>query len=610
MYTRVRYKSFDQLSFIDLLVYSKLPPHPFWSYLEPKVDFTFADRLCAVLYSGRGQRPYPPSLKLKVHLLQAYENLSYRGTELHIVGDLFFKRFSGVPVDFIGFDHSTIGKDRARLGPAMFQACHLYILAQLYSLGLWGDRNEQWIIDSFPCQIGVVMVGAYRLIQQAMLRILQQLKRSYPSLYQLTTKSLELESVTRRLSAQSTDKDQMLAFSKLAAEAYALLNWFDHEDIVPLMQSWKNPKARQKSLELQALLEQILIETCRPVDPDSQPDLDEGSEVAHGSPEPPSLEASSSHSPEPEAASHPDPDEGSEGVHSSLEPPSLESPFSHSPEPEASHPIDAIAYEKIPRKDRPAHRIISAHAPEARLGAKSRFVMTKGFKVQNLCSTRSVILDTRVIPASEPDRVAMVDMVRGIQSFFHVTPRTLLGDTAYGYGKERLALAALGIEVVAPVATRNPTGLYDISRFTYNREKNVYTCPNGKETVRFYDKPQIEGFQFEFSKKDCQECPLKMECTTSKDGKRVFHSYYYDTYEAAKAYNASDEGKAAHKLRYLVERKNKELKNDCGLGRSHSRERDTIQIKSTVSAIVVNLKLMVRQLIAPRPGFNRRAKQA
>ncbi|AGA59529.1 hypothetical protein Theco_3489 [Thermobacillus composti KWC4] len=32
----VRYKTFDQLSFADVQVYTKLPPHPFWSHVDSK----------------------------------------------------------------------------------------------------------------------------------------------------------------------------------------------------------------------------------------------------------------------------------------------------------------------------------------------------------------------------------------------------------------------------------------------------------------------------------------------------------------------------------------------------------------------------------------------
>src|SRR5690554_2879548 len=124
---KIRYKTFGQISYEDALIFNQLPDHPFWSQIESKIDFSFADSLCAILYSGRGQHPYAPSLKLKIHLVQTYCNLTDREMEEKIIGDLFIKRFLGLPVDFFGFDHSTIGLDRDRLGKSLFLACHLHI---------------------------------------------------------------------------------------------------------------------------------------------------------------------------------------------------------------------------------------------------------------------------------------------------------------------------------------------------------------------------------------------------------------------------------------------------------------------------------------------------
>jgi len=152
--------------------------------------------------------------------------------------------------------------------------------------------------------------------------------------------------------------------------------------------------------------------------------------------------------------------------------------------------------------------------------------------------------------------------------------------------------------------------LFDMSQFTYHRDRNLYTCPNGKETVRVYDKPKLEGLQYEFRKSDCNVCPFKSECTTSKSGRSVFRSYFFDLYEAARKFNESDEGQEAHKLRFLVERKNQELKNDCGLGNPSSREEKSLQVKSTLAAIVVSLKLTVRHLFALSSGFKRRIQAA
>lgn len=548
---RVRYKEFNQISFADMMVYSKLPEHPFWSNLEKKIDFTFADTLCAVLYSGRGQRPYAPSLKLKVHLIQTYYNLSDRQVEEKIIGDLFIKRFLGLPVDFFGFDHSTIGLDRSRMGTAMFKACHFYILAQMYSHGLWGDHGEQWIIDSFASNVALPKVGAYRLIQQAMIRIFQHLKRNDRSFYQLALSSVASDAMYVRLPANDSDAEKMLAFSKLVAQAYGLLQWFRLEEVAGLFHHELSEQARQTSLALQTNLERILEENSRILPP---PDDD-------------------------------------------------------SPGPRPDGPNDEIVYEKIPYSERPKDRIVSAFDPEARIAKKNKSTVIRGYKVQNLCTTSGVVLGASVVPANEHDRDAMFAMVQEVQAFFGITPHAVLGDTAYGHGKQRALLASLGIPVVAPVVkTPNPTQCYDISQFTFDRENDRYLCPNGKGTIRKRHIPQSSGWQYFFDAKECSNCPLRTQCTTGKAERRIFQSDYYDFYEAAKVYNENPEGKLDLLGRLLVERKNQEMKNDCGLGTPQTKSKKTLAIKACLTAMVVNFKHTLRRLIAPKPGFLRRLK--
>ncbi|MBU9723024.1 transposase, partial [Bacillus alkalicola] len=81
----IQYKTFGQLSFADYEVFSSVPSHPFWSRVEQVIDFSFADELCASLYSSKGQRPYAPSLKLKIHFAQRYHNYSDREMEVAIL---------------------------------------------------------------------------------------------------------------------------------------------------------------------------------------------------------------------------------------------------------------------------------------------------------------------------------------------------------------------------------------------------------------------------------------------------------------------------------------------------------------------------------------------
>lgn len=264
---QVRYKQLGQVSFTDLEVYSVLPDHPIWSRADELLDFSFADEICAPLYSTRGAKPYAPSLKLKLHIVQRYYNLSDREMEERVIGDLFIKRFLGLPVSFMGFDHSTIGLDRDRMGSALFDACHHHILAQAKQKGLWGDNNDVWLIDSFHTNGGVAKDSAYRLIKQGVLRVINHLKRTYKALFGRLVTELNLQSLTAKLSEKPTPEDLAASFSELVVLAYGLLHWFEKESVRAVFWSWKAKDRQLASLERQAILYRVLTENTVPDDP-------------------------------------------------------------------------------------------------------------------------------------------------------------------------------------------------------------------------------------------------------------------------------------------------------------------------------------------------------
>ncbi|MNQ81001.1 hypothetical protein D3C85_960000 [compost metagenome] len=265
---QIRYKQLEQISFADFEVYSVLPVHPIWSRAAELLDFSFADEICAPLYSTRGPKPYAPSLKLKLHIVQRYYNLSDREMEERVIGDLFIKRFLGLPVSFIGFDHSTIGLDRERMGSVLFDACHHHILAQAKQKGLWGDNKDVWLVDSFHTDGHIARLSAYRLIKQATLRVINHLKRTHSMLYRQLSLELDLRVLTYKLPVNPTPEDSAALFSKLVVFSYGLLYWFEKATIRSIFWSWNNGERQLVSLERQAILFRILSENTEPGHPD------------------------------------------------------------------------------------------------------------------------------------------------------------------------------------------------------------------------------------------------------------------------------------------------------------------------------------------------------
>jgi len=262
--------------------------------------------------------------------------------------DMAIKRFLGVPMSFTGFDHSTIGLDRERMGDHLFHACFHYILAQAKQHGLWGHCDDRWFVDAFHTHARAVRMGAHRLVFHGMLNIVQHLKRSNRPLFQLAVDRLNLTEWFKLTSGKATPEERVAAFSLLVARAYALLSWFEHGEAHQQFWQWANKKQQLRSLELQAMLYKILQQNTRPTNPDD-----------------------------------PSPTPGQR---------------------DETSVSDTPAYEKIPRKERPRDRIVNAHDPDLRNGQKGANLPFTGDKIQVVESDASgLILEIEPIPGNEAD---------------------------------------------------------------------------------------------------------------------------------------------------------------------------------------------------------------
>jgi transposase len=528
--SRIRYKDFGELTLADYEIFNRLPPHPLWSQVDHLIDFSFADELCAHLYSPHGQRPYAPSMKLKIHLVQAMENLSDRDMEVRLMFDMAIKRFLGVPMSFTGFDHSTIGLNRERMGDHLFHACFHYVLAQAKARQLWGGSDDRWLVDSFHTHARASVMGAYRLVLRTILQIFQHLKRANPPLFKQAWLQLQAEAWTERLPREASSEDRAVALALLVSRAYALLSWFEQGRGKTLFWQWENRKQQLRSLELQALLCQILQQNTRPTPPDPNGDADS----------------------------------------------------------------KKVPFEKIPRKERPKDRIVNAYDPDVRKGKKGNlFFLGDKIQVVT-SDRNHMILEIEPIPGTEPDGQRMVELAKTVIHHHQTRPEQLIADAAYGHGKHRKEAQTAQLKLVSPLQkSKNPTGLLGNEHFKYDSASASVTCPQGHTTTKRSHSNKLEGTQYHFAAADCTVCPMRANCTTNRKGRTFFVSDYYDLYQEAHRWNESEEGRAALRVRAKIERTNNELINHHDMRRPHTRRRNKLRIMAKMKAMAINIKSMV-----------------
>jgi transposase len=92
----------------------------------------------------------------------------------------------------------------------------------------------------------------------------------------------------------------------------------------------------------------------------------------------------------------------------------------------------------------------------------------------------------------------------------------VLGDSAYGTGDARAALAEAGhTAIIKPVPLRPAiSGGFTLDDFTVDEAAGTLTCPNGLTRTLTANRYAVFGAA-------CRGCPLRTRCTTAKDGRTV-----------------------------------------------------------------------------------------
>ena len=121
---------------------------------------------------------------------------------------------------------------------------------------------------------------------------------------------------------------------------------------------------------------------------------------------------------------------------------------------------------------------------------------------------------------------------------------TALVDKGYHNGRELETCKQNNITTIVAVPDQgksNENGTqpeYLVSKFTYNKENNSYTCPEGQTltTTGRWHKKTRDGLNasYLFQKyrtPACKSCPVKDQCTSRKGGREIDRSQYADAVE-------------------------------------------------------------------------------
>lgn len=258
-----------------------------------------------------------------------------------------------------------------------------------------------------------------------------------------------------------------------------------------------------------------------------------------------------------------------------------------------------------PNADRKLPKVISPTDPCSAWTAKANKRVQFGYGLNYMIDVEhAVIIDVEATPARTYDEVAATrTMVDRTQARLGLKPERLMADTAYGTGRLLAWLLDKGIEPQIPVWERyeRPDGMFSRRDFTYDAERDIYFCPNGRplSTSGTIHDGRVRNYLSQPA--GCRTCELKPQCTRAPF-RKIARDINEEARDHARSLNGTPEYEQSRNERKKVEMRFAHLKTHHRFERMRLRGLSGARDEFHLAAIVQNLKTLAIRIWRPPPN--------
>jgi hypothetical protein len=258
-----------------------------------------------------------------------------------------------------------------------------------------------------------------------------------------------------------------------------------------------------------------------------------------------------------------------------------------------------------PWSERKPPKVISPSDPSSAWTAKANKRVQFGYGLNYLIDVEhAIIVDVEATPARTYDEVAATrTMIERTRRRFHLSPKRLAADTAYGTGKFLAFVTGAGIIPHIPVwdMSRRDDGTFARSEFRFDRRRNVYICPAGETLTTSGRVHSDHAIRYFASVPRCRECRLKQRCCPNMPARRIVRDVNEAARDIARRKMKTKAFLKSRHQRKRVEMRFAHLKTHHGFERMRLRGLSGARDEFHLAAIVQNLKTMALRLLGPPP---------
>ena len=160
----------------------------------------------------------------------------------------------------------------------------------------------------------------------------------------------------------------------------------------------------------------------------------------------------------------------------------------------------------------------------------------------------------------------------------------------------------LNLEMIVPPPTPAKRTTFGTERFSLkviDAQHGELTCPNGQTTRQRCRNRLDTGYRYRFKAGQCAACPLREQCLENpagRHGRVVVKNDYEAEYAKVEAKAQTPEYRETRRTHPKIERKLNEVARHHGARRACFRGLRKVLTQAVLTALVVNVKHMVKLL--------------
>jgi transposase len=267
--------------------------------------------------------------------------------------------------------------------------------------------------------------------------------------------------------------------------------------------------------------------------------------------------------------------------------------------------LAALDGDEAPTNSERAPKALSPTDPAAAWTTRGRHKVMFGYSLNYLIDMEhAVIVDVEATPTRISKEVnATETMIERTRDRFGLKPSHLAGDVAYGTGEMLGWLVERNIDPHIPVWDQSvvaPEGKFTRVDFTYDRDRDVYICPGGKELRSSGTVLDGSTLKYIARRSDCARCTLKPRCTTGRE-RRLSRDVNQDARDHTQSLKDTEPFLRSRTRRKKIETLFGEAKRNLGFDRLRLRGLAGARDEFLLTATVQNLKRLVRHTAIPPP---------